>query len=418
MKLHGRRISTASTAPRISCSILRSRSATARWSALLGRNGAGKSTTLPLHRRARRAARSGRVVFEGRRRLGRADRTPSCAARPRLRAGRTPHLHRPHGGGESRSRPPADSARRRPALDAREAVHAVPEPRRDAQPPGRAHERRRAADADHRPHADGQSDRWCCSTSRPKALSPKIVEQMVGAILAMKKEGVSIVVSEQNLHFAQVDFRSRLHHRARPDLLQRTMAELAARPDIRDARLSRSQNERCSRVPRKEEFGGGKPSCSQGLIILSVRGLKRGAKPSQPSYVLDDQIGFILRQVWQRHATIFARKSASISRRRNGRRVSKLAETGPCSPNQLGRLTAMDVATIKGVIDRLDCAWPHRSKLRSAGRPPPSGGSHAAPGRRWPRRLRPMRWPSRGETLAPLDAREREMLVELLNRLR
>jgi len=30
-----------------------------------------------------------------------------------------------------------------------------------------------------------------------------------------------------------------------------------------------------------------------------------------------------------------------------------LTETGPCSQNLLGRLTAMDVATIKGVIDRL-----------------------------------------------------------------
>jgi len=34
-------------------------------------------------------------------------------------------------------------------------------------------------------------------------LSPKIVEQMVNAILTMKKEGVSILLSEQNLHFAK-----------------------------------------------------------------------------------------------------------------------------------------------------------------------------------------------------------------------
>lgn len=37
-----------------------------------------------------------------------------------------------------------------------------------------------------------------------EGLSPKIVEQMVDAILAMKQEGVSIVVSEQNLHFARL----------------------------------------------------------------------------------------------------------------------------------------------------------------------------------------------------------------------
>ena len=35
---------------------------------------------------------------------------------------------------------------------------------------------------------------------------------------------------------------------------------------------------------------------------------KRAVKPARPSYILDEQIGFILRQVWQRHATIFARE--------------------------------------------------------------------------------------------------------------
>ena len=54
-----------------------------------------------------------------------------------------------------------------------------------------------------------------------EGLSPKIVEQMVEAILAMKREGVSIVVSEQNLHFARLDFGPRLHHRAWQDLLRR-----------------------------------------------------------------------------------------------------------------------------------------------------------------------------------------------------
>ena len=35
---------------------------------------------------------------------------------------------------------------------------------------------------------------------------------------------------------------------------------------------------------------------------------KRSPKPSRPAYVLEEQVGFILRQVWQRHATIFARE--------------------------------------------------------------------------------------------------------------
>src|SRR6266436_5189879 len=87
-------------------------------------------------------------------------------------------------------------------------------------------------------------------------------------------------------------------------------------------------------------------------MIRSVSA-KRNVKPSRPAYVLEEQIGFILRQVWQRHATIFAREIGINLTPTQWAALAKLTETGPCSQNQLGRLTAMDVATIKGVIDRL-----------------------------------------------------------------
>jgi branched-chain amino acid transport system ATP-binding protein len=71
-----------------------------------------------------------------------------------------------------------------------------------------------------------------------EGLSPKIVEQMVDAILTMKKEGVSLVVSEQNLHFARlISDRAYIIERGRI-CFSGTMAELDARPDIRDAHLS------------------------------------------------------------------------------------------------------------------------------------------------------------------------------------
>src|ERR1700759_1050433 len=81
--------------------------------------------------------------------------------------------------------------------------------------------------------------------------------------------------------------------------------------------------------------------------------VKQRAKPAKPSYILDEQIGFILRQVWQRHAAIFARESGINLTPTQWAALSKLMETGPCSQNQLGRLTAMDVATITRVIERL-----------------------------------------------------------------
>jgi len=71
-----------------------------------------------------------------------------------------------------------------------------------------------------------------------EGLSPKIVEQMVQAILAMKQEGVGILVSEQNLHFARlISDRAYIIERGRI-CFGGTMSELDARPDIRDAHLS------------------------------------------------------------------------------------------------------------------------------------------------------------------------------------
>ena len=71
-----------------------------------------------------------------------------------------------------------------------------------------------------------------------EGLSPKIVEQMVDAILTMKKEGVSILVSEQNLHFARlISDRAYIIERGRI-CFSGTMSELEARPDVRDAHLA------------------------------------------------------------------------------------------------------------------------------------------------------------------------------------
>jgi branched-chain amino acid transport system ATP-binding protein len=54
----------------------------------------------------------------------------------------------------------------------------------------------------------------------------------------MKEEGVSIVVSEQNLHFARlISDRAYIIERGRI-CFSGTMAELDTRPDVRDAHLA------------------------------------------------------------------------------------------------------------------------------------------------------------------------------------
>jgi DNA-binding MarR family transcriptional regulator len=144
---------------------------------------------------------------------------------------------------------------------------------------------------------------------------------------------------------------------------------------------------------------------------------KRSVKPAKPSYILDEQIGFILRQVWQRHAAIFAREIGINLTPTQWAALSKLMETGPCSQNQLGRLTAMDVATIKGVIDRLTARG-----LTETSSDPEDGRrllvSITRAGQQVAEKAAPNALAITRETLAPLDAKEREMLMGLLERLR
>ena len=144
---------------------------------------------------------------------------------------------------------------------------------------------------------------------------------------------------------------------------------------------------------------------------------KRQARPSRPSYVLDEQIGFILRQVWQRHASIFAKGIGINLTPTQWAAMAKLSETGPCSQNQLGRLTAMDVATIKGVIDRLTARG-----LTETSTDPDDGRrlliTLTRLGQQIAEKAAPNALAITKETLAPLDAREQETLAALLRRLR
>ena len=71
-----------------------------------------------------------------------------------------------------------------------------------------------------------------------------------------------------------------------------------------------------------------------------------------PPYNLDNQVGFSLRRANQRHLTIFAEHIPVLTPTQFAALV-KLCELGPISQNELGRQTAMDAATIKGVVDRL-----------------------------------------------------------------
>ena len=143
----------------------------------------------------------------------------------------------------------------------------------------------------------------------------------------------------------------------------------------------------------------------------------KAASQKPAAYSLDEQVGFILRQVSQRHSAIFAAQIGENLTATQWAALAKLAESGPCSQNLLGRLTAMDVATIKGVIDRLTARG-----LTETARDPDDGRRLIVrltrAGQQIVDKLAAVALAVSDETLAPLTARERTTLVALLEKLR
>jgi DNA-binding MarR family transcriptional regulator len=72
-----------------------------------------------------------------------------------------------------------------------------------------------------------------------------------------------------------------------------------------------------------------------------------------PRYVLDEQVGFLMRVAMQRHTAIFMSRIVEGLTQTQFAALAKLLEVGACSQNHLGRLIYLDGATIKGVVDRL-----------------------------------------------------------------
>jgi DNA-binding MarR family transcriptional regulator len=134
-------------------------------------------------------------------------------------------------------------------------------------------------------------------------------------------------------------------------------------------------------------------------------------------YILERQVGFILRQVSQRHAAIFVARIGDDLTPRQWATLAKLLERGPCSQNLLGRHTAMDAATIKGVVDRLS----NRGIVET--RPDPKDARRLVvvltpAGREIAERARANAEAITEETLRPLTAAERSTFLKLLKRLR
>jgi DNA-binding MarR family transcriptional regulator len=133
-------------------------------------------------------------------------------------------------------------------------------------------------------------------------------------------------------------------------------------------------------------------------------------------YLLNEQVGFLLRVAMQRHTAIFMSRICKGLTQTQFAALAKLREVGSCSQNRLGRLICLDAATTKGVVDRLKARRfitaspdPHDRRLRAialteAGRAAADAAVKVA--RRITR-----------QTLTPLTAAEQTAVIRLLKKL-
>jgi MarR family transcriptional regulator, lower aerobic nicotinate degradation pathway regulator len=141
------------------------------------------------------------------------------------------------------------------------------------------------------------------------------------------------------------------------------------------------------------------------------------AEPEEAGYALEAQVGHLLRRAHQRATAIFlaAMQEHQVTPTQWAA-LAKLRDEGSLSQNHLGRLTAMDPATIQGVARRLiarklvcrqaDLDDRRRAALRltDAGERLVDGLYETAAG-------------ISRDTLEPLSEAERKMFLDLLRRL-
>lgn len=134
-------------------------------------------------------------------------------------------------------------------------------------------------------------------------------------------------------------------------------------------------------------------------------------------YRVEEQVGFLLRRVHQRHTAMFqaGMREADLTPTQFTALV-KVVELGRITQNHLGRLAAMDPATIQGVVRRLVARGVLRKLRDPADRrstvlaPTPAGIELIA-------RAVPAARAVTVATLAPLAPTERDVLLSLLGKM-
>jgi len=150
---------------------------------------------------------------------------------------------------------------------------------------------------------------------------------------------------------------------------------------------------------------------------MAARDREKSSPSGKGAYCLEDQVGHLLRRAHQRATAIFLARiqDAQITPTQFAA-LAKLAEEGELSQNHLGRLTAMDPATIQGVTRRL------KARGLIAGRADPKDGRRTLlrlsnKGVRLANGIIPKGLGVSEGVLEPLSKAEQKQFLRLLKRL-
>jgi len=142
-----------------------------------------------------------------------------------------------------------------------------------------------------------------------------------------------------------------------------------------------------------------------------------GQGPPCGGCLVEDHIGFLLRRAHQRHVALFLEIAGHHGLTPTQfAALFKAVELGRVTQNLLGRLTAMDPATVQGVVRRLTA----RGLLRRAHDPMDRRTAVLAPteeGIALIARTVSCAWRAHDAALAPLNAPEQTQLMALLRKL-
>ena len=155
----------------------------------------------------------------------------------------------------------------------------------------------------------------------------------------------------------------------------------------------------------------------EALLLVDSASAPRPAVPAPLGYSLDGSAGHLLRRAAQRHQALFQEHVAGLGL--TGPQfaaLTRLADMRRATQNRLGRLVAMDPATIQGVMKRLTARGLVRTDKDPLDRRTvvlvitPAGDAAV-------REARVAGNAANGELMRDLDDAERSQLLALLRRM-